>query len=114
MIEMGRVGVCCGRGFETLFFLRGDAQSFRKLLMQADFGAVRMLREVGELVGRRDIRCFGRAECQNFGKARQVIGILLDVEPEILQRQAAVPDAFHERMLHAGCPDRFDRLADLC
>jgi len=82
--------------------------------MQADFGAVRMLREVGELVGRRNIRCFGCAERQNFGEARQVIGILLDVKTEILQRQGAVPDPFHKRMLHAGCPDRFYRLADLC
>ena len=113
-IKMGSVGIGSGRGFETLFFFRSDAQPFRKLFMQTDFGAVRMLREVGELIGRRDIRCFGRSESQNFGEARQVIGILLDVETEILQRQAAVPDAFHERMLHAGCPDRFDRLADLC
>ena len=62
MIEMGRVGVSGRCGLEKLFFLRGDAQPFRKLLMQADFGAVRMLREVGELVGRRNIRCFGCAD----------------------------------------------------
>ena len=83
---------------------------FENCSLQANFGAVRMLREVGELVGRRDIRCFGRAESQNFGEARQVIGILLDVETEILQRQSAVPDAFHKRMLHAGCPNRFEPL----